>query len=474
MTRLGGTSGAVVFLITGPTMHFSREVAEPIRRMLAKLKGQGPAALLARGAGSSLSLIVTGTGLAFLIQVLLTRTMGPAEYGPYIYVLSWINVLAVIGRFGFDVALTRFVASYRAHEEWGKLKGIVVFSARFVFTLSIGIGLATLGVLSMFGDKLEPGLEPLFHLGLLSLPCITLLMLAQARLRALKRVALSQLPMQIIRPLIVAIGVGITLAWKHPPLTRGQAMLIHVGTSVLVLFIAEAFWRSSRPSALSRADAVFERREWLEVTAPMVLMAGTWLLMNQVDTLMVGALLGSVEAGLYSVASRIATLISFGLFAVNSIAAPMVSERYATNDRKGLQRVLTLAATGIALWTLPATAGIITLGSRLLLVFGREFQSAYPILVALSFGQLVNALAGSVGLVMNMTGHQKIALKVALVNMVLNITLNLLLIPRLGALGAAIATAITFSVWNAMLAVIVWRLLGVNTTLLPLRKKDGG
>jgi O-antigen/teichoic acid export membrane protein len=89
---------------------------------------------------------------------------------------------------------------------------------------------------------------------------------------------------------------------------------------------------------------------------------------------------------------------------------------------------------------------------------------ARPALLILAGGQLINALAGSVGLLMAMTGHQVESSIVLAVSAGLNVGLNYLLIPRYGLVGAALATGISTVVWNVTLAVRVRRLLGVRST----------
>ena len=100
----------------------------------------------------------------------------------------------------------------------------------------------------------------------------------------------------------------------------------------------------------------------------------------------------------------------------------------------------------------------------LLRLFGPGFDVARPALLILAGAQLVNALAGSVGILMSMTGHQNAVSVVLAFAAALNVGLNFALIPRYGLIGAAVATGLATVAWNVTLAVLVRRRLGIRST----------
>lgn len=104
----------------------------------------------------------------------------------------------------------------------------------------------------------------------------------------------------------------------------------------------------------------------------------------------------------------------------------------------------------------------------LLSLFGSEFTVGYSALVILTVGQLVNALAGSVGFIMTMTGHQREAAWVTFGSTVLNISLNAILIPRFGIEGAATATAFTTALMNIVMFGYVQKRLQLNPTVFTI------
>jgi O-antigen/teichoic acid export membrane protein len=110
-------------------------------------------------------------------------------------------------------------------------------------------------------------------------------------------------------------------------------------------------------------------------------------------------------------------------------------------------------------------------GKELLNLFGDDFVVAYPILVILIVGQLANAMTGPVALLLNMTGHQTDAARILGAGVILNVTLNALLIPAYGPTGAALAGTVTMVLLNTNMAIAVWhRLRIVSVALLAGRK----
>jgi O-antigen/teichoic acid export membrane protein len=137
---------------------------------------------------------------------------------------------------------------------------------------------------------------------------------------------------------------------------------------------------------------------------------------------------------------------------------------YAQGDMKKLQRLVTASARVILLINLLITVGFIIWGKSFLnLAFGSAFKTGYTPLMILLVGQLINSGAGSVGLLLNMSGHERETARGMTIAAIINVVLNLLLIPRLGINGSAVATSISLIIWNVLLWWAVRKKLGINS-----------
>ncbi len=431
-----------------------------------KLQGKGIGAVLARGAGGSFAVMVLGAAMAFGTSILLTRLLGVTQYGIYIYALTWINLLALVCQLGMNTSLLRFVAAYKANGEWGLLRGLHDRSIQYVLLASFIIGVTTAFVVWLLHDRIGADQAKTFWIALLLLPLIALTGLRRAGLRAFRRVVKAELPDSFFRPLLIAVLASgfIILSQKH--LQATQVMVFNLIGALTAFFIGTVWLTKAMPEQLRHNPPVYAGREWLRVSLPLFFMSGMSLILNKTDIIMVGVILDSEQAGIYAVASRVAGLVVFGLTAANAIAAPMISELYSTERYQELQRMITLAARGIGAFTLVVSISLVILGQYMLGLFGEDFVIGYLPLLILLGGQAINALAGSVGFLMTMTGHQKQAAKIFGTSAILNIVANAFLIPTLGLIGAAIATAVTTALWNFMMLAYVWRRLNINPTVL--------
>lgn len=435
-----------------------------------KLYSTGPRRILARGAVGSFGVKVAGAGLALLVQVTFTRLLGVEEYGRYIYVLFWMHAVALLGVAGFTTASVRYVADYAGKGQWGLLRGYMRYSRRVVSWASLGAALLLLGgaggVLGRTGDE---GLLRVFGLAALALPLLTWVQWQSAVLRGLKQIVKGLVPLEVLRAGLLLVGLLAGVLWMGVPARATTAMGLQVGGLALCGLVAYGWLRRGVPPPVRQARPEVQPRVWLQAALAMLLIDGFNVLLFQLDTLMVGTLVGTTEAGLYAVVSKVASLLAFLLVAVNTVLAPLASELYSRGERDELQRVVRLGASMVALAASIGAVGLLVWDREILGLFGEAFTEGTPVLWILVGGQLVNALAGPAILLLNMTNNQNVSARILGLSGVLNLILNGILIPWWGLTGAATATAITMFFWNVSGAVMVWRRLNLVSIALPPR-----
>lgn len=103
-------------------------------------------------------------------------------------------------------------------------------------------------------------------------------------------------------------------------------------------------------------------------------------------------------------------------------------------------------------------------------VYGSEFisQEAIFTFAVINLGQVVNFMTGPVTQLLNMTGRQLVTQRYAILTTITSIVLSVLLIPSMGMLGAAIATAIARTVLNLGCSLHIYFTMGINTIYNPL------
>lgn len=432
----------------------------------------GTAVALAGAAGRMFVVMAFGTVIAYGVNVLLARAMGAGRYGVYAYVLTWASILILFCSMGLGLSIVRFGAAYKAKQEWGLLRGLLRRSDQLALLASITVGSLTAMVVWALSPRLSAGLCRTFWIASALLVLQAFLQLRQATLRALGHVVLGNIIVLILRPALLAAIVGVVFV-ANPSLIDGPVAMAANVLAVGVCLIAGVLaLRRVVPGPVPQAVPGFRDCEWLAMALPVLLTSGTLLVQQRTDTVMIGAMIGTREAGIYSVVTRNATLMVFAITAVNAVLAPMISALYASGKREELQRLVTLAAWGVFAFCVPAGLVLVFGGEHILGFFGDAFRSGYRALVILAAAQLVNALSGSVGFLMTMTGHQKQAACIVGLSALLNVLLNAMLIPRFGIAGAAAATGATTVLWNVLMLVYVVGRLRINPTVFAVGRRD--
>jgi len=427
--------------------------------------GHGVGAILARGASGSFGVLLLGSVMTFTSNILLARIMDVTQYGIYIYILTWINLLSIACKLGIDTSLLRFVPAYNAKEEWGLFRGILERSIQYVLITSSIIGVSAFFIVLFLYSRIGYISAVTFWIALILLPLLSLTSLRNATLRALKHVVKASLPASFIRPLIIMLLSSAFYFYSQQQLNAIHVMVFNVSAALIAFTIGTYWLLKTLPNHLYKYSPIYTEKEWLKVSLPLLFMSGMYLVLNQTDIIVIGAFLDAKQVGIYAVATRIVGIVTLGFSAVNTIVAPMISELYSTDKTVQLQKMLTLAARGIFLFTLVASLSIAVFGENILSLFGKEYINGYSSLLILLIGQVISMLSGAVGFLMTMTGHQRQAARILSFGTVFNITLNLFLVPIFGIVGAAISTATTTALLNFLMLSFVWRRLNFNPTI---------
>jgi O-antigen/teichoic acid export membrane protein len=404
---------------------------------------------------------------------MLARFLGVEQFGVYVYAITWINILAIICLLGLQMSLVRFIAEYNIKQSWGLLRGILRKSNELVLASSFVVSLAGIFIVNAFKDQISHEMTVTFFVAFFVLPVMSFCLLREATLRALKYVVQSEVLQRVIWVLLLILGVIILRAWVGGGLLARHVMACHLGAMALTFVIGTALLRKFLPAEVSKNKPTYANKQWLKVSLPLLAISGTAIVLNRTDIVMLGFYRGADQAGIYSAATKVADLLVLALTAVNSILAPMIAELFHTGQKEKLQRIIKFSARIVFLFTMLIAAVLIVFGKFMLSIFGVEFIASYEPMLILLVGQIVNSLCGCVGLVMVMSNFQNQASVIFAISAILNIILNIILIPILGLKGAALSTVITMILWNVSMLIFVRIKLGINTTILPMPSFGG-
>lgn len=424
---------------------------------------------LIKGAAGSFVIQAGFAVLAFLNAIVLSRVLGAGGYGAFANAMAWVSLLVIPASFGFGILLVKEVAVYRSRKEWGHLRGLLRYADSLVSALSLFFAVVLVSVANLLlpGPEKEIMRRTLWMAAPL-LPFFALSQLREATLRGLEHVIRSRLPRMIFRPGLLLFGIiGIYLLWPGH-LSAPTAMGVNVIAAAFAL-TACAFWqRSLLPVEVKRARPSSEPALWLKAAVPMLIYVNVQIMLGQTDIVMLGALRGAQDVGIYAAATRLAYLLMYATVAAEVILAPVMARLYANGSNERLQRILKRVVRSVFFIMLPLGLALVFMGPWFLAIFGPGFVLAKHALAILAIGRLVDVAAGSGALLLAMTGHERTVAAVFLGAALANVVLNALMIPRFGIEGAAIASVISLVAAKFALSAYAPARTGLHVTVIGI------
>ena len=327
--------------------------------------------------------------------------------------LAWLAIAVMVACLGLDSSVVRFVAAYRARADWRRLRGLRAWSGWVPAIAACVIAGAAALLLNAAGPGLDASVVRTGWIACLVLPAAVVSRVSEARLGGLQRVALAHLPDAVFRPALMAGLAALAFALPGNPLTSSTAMGLHLVAMVVAAGLCLAFERRHRPPIPADAEARYEVREWMRAAVPLWGWGAIRLLSSRLDLVLLGALAGMADVGIYAVASRLAQLIAFGANAAQAAARPLLAERHGRGDRRGVQRAASVAAGWAALFAGAACCVLVPARTLLLGFFGPEFVRGATVLLILAAGQLVLACTAVVDSLLITTGRERSFARIA-------------------------------------------------------------
>ncbi|WP_374764432.1 lipopolysaccharide biosynthesis protein [Yunchengibacter salinarum] len=412
-----------------------------------------------------------------LSTILFSRLLGVTDYGRYAFAAGLIQFGLFFAQLAVPVLVVRNVAQWRLSGDWGLIRALMRFAV-LLAVVSVGLWATLLFTAHTLSTAFQDRITPLALA--LVLATIFIIVLGNGRaaaIRALGRPALGLVPTMGIRPVAV-VGLALVVVLLAPTLMDSpeEALMARFGGALAGLILAFVLMRRRLPRPLP-PRAPMQARDWSLALLPFALTAGANAVNLHADGVMVGFLSSPAETGFFRIGFQLSTFVLMVQEALNMVIQPSIAMLHRAGDLAGAQalirrqsRIVTLAAIGFFALYLAANRDLISL------LYGDAFLAAAPVLTVLAAGKLANALTGPCGLVLNMTGHERVTLAATALAALGNVALNAVLIPPLGAWGAALATLFAMVAVHGSMMIMVRRRTGLVTSwaLAPLVRRIPG
>ncbi|TDK34622.1 lipopolysaccharide biosynthesis protein [Rhizobium deserti] len=429
------------------------------RRLEAILTDPTETARAQRQALIAFVIRVLSAGIAFVSQIVLARIMGEFQYGIFAFVWVVVVLAGNLSCLGFHTSVIRFLHQHRARGDLATIRGLNL-AVRLVALLSSSmVGALGFLFLHLFGETIEPYYLVPVSLALFTMPMIALgdVLDGTARSNGWTVAALS--PTYLIRPALILTFMLVALWLRADPsaVTAMQAAL--AATYVATIFqLVRLTLRLRR--LYGTGPKRFEIGPWFRISLPLFLVDGIGFLLTNADVVVVGLFLPPDQVGIYYAAAKTIVLVQFVYFSVKAAAGPRFSAILAEEDMPALASFAGQTARWSFWPSLVLGLGVLAAGELLLSLFGTAFTSGYGIMAILFCGILAKATVGPGEVLLGMAGRQNLCVLLYAITLSASIALNLVLIPRFGLTGAAMATASAMMIEAILLHIAVRRTLG--------------
>ncbi len=383
----------------------------------------------------------------YIIHSGVGRILGPADYGRYGLVITLTTMIIVLIGNGIPTAMSKFLSEVFETEP-----AMVAIIKKKAFLLQASI-IGVITVIFFFSAPLiaqalgDPGLAHLFRISTLIIPSFAL-----ASFYFYYFTGIHEFNLQAILKTIRSLAKIIFILWLAWIFRLSGSIVGYILAPLFVFVIAytiDKFWISKKVASffkekqLSSSSKNFSAKKLLNYAWPFTLFLLFYQIMTSIDLYMVKAILqNDFLTGIYNGALTIGRIPYYIFYALTIVLLPNISKLTSQKNIHQTQRTI-LQSLRLMLFLLP-------LGIVLMIVFaqpivnifyGNAYKSVTQPMQILVIGISFLTVFYVLSFVFSGSGKVKLPMWIALTGMLLNIILNLILIPKYHLIGAAIATS---------------------------------
>lgn len=434
------------------------------------LKNKDVSYVLKGSAFTAVSMILI-QGLRMGGGVIIGRYYGPEVHGYLRALTVLVTSVIILANFGLKDAMLRLIPEYREKDNIRTSWNIYKKGVSFLFLFSLIAGIIVYWITPWFSEYFKvPEIKSILGLSAFFIFPLMLNEFNVFTLRALFKIKKANYVSLLVVAFRLLVLIIVTLWFynKFAPLYLyllimcGFAGLISTAMIVKHLYL---------PSRKFTATVKIANKELLFLSFPMLLTYASFLINDKADSLMILRLLGedgATQLGIYGVCLNLANLGRMGMQAMNVTIQPKLSQMYHSGRVHEIKNVTSKASKTFALLNIPVTL-VLTIGGALLLsIYGKAYMPGASALAVLAIGQMFNTFAGPTAQLLNVSGHHKEFMLIAFFGAMVNIILNIFMIPAYGIMGAATASAISMITWNFVATYYIYKKFGFFVGYIPI------
>jgi O-antigen/teichoic acid export membrane protein len=350
----------------------------------------------------------------------------------------------MVALLGADGLAVRVVGASVAQSDWRRFRGFLKWS---ISTVSLS---AAIAALIIAGAALFAGpYRSVLLLGAFAVPLLAGLYLIRGVNQGAAKIVAAQLPMDVTRWIIALSLIAILLLTRLNTSAVQILGIVLAAYAVSLVIAAIALRRHIRDlPKLLPSDGALDR--WLAASLPFLTVALLGVAATEMNTLLLGAISGPRDAGLYQPIARIAPLMPLAKEAIEMPLAPRIAAFWESGNRLELGRLIRRATIASTFATTLVVIAILLASPFIFAAFGHEFEAVRTYLYWVAAAHITNAVFGPSAVLLAMAGDMRRRIQAQAVTLAVQAVLTLTLVPLLGVKGAAIALSLQIVAWASV------------------------
>jgi O-antigen/teichoic acid export membrane protein len=391
----------------------------------------------------------------FGLQLFAVRYFSKPEFGAFGYALSIVFLCRAIAVFEMPLALARFIPTYLERRRVDAAVGSVIVGVAVV--LAVGMLLTILLVTGIEVFHLRPTVDSqalaLLVVLALVVPLDALDILLTALFATFGHAGVIFARQVLLGP-VARVALVVTVVFTDASITAFAIGYVITSAATLLVYggiFVRCLLRNSELRNRQADRFSYPTRSTLAFAAPMLLSTLVWLLLDSTDGILLGHFKGITEVAAFRAVLPLALLNQGVILAATALYSPALARLLERGEHEEVSKLYWRSTLWIAVATFPIFVATFSFAPTIAVsVIGRRYESSAPILAVLAAGYFFHSSLGFNGLTLRVLGRVRYSVCVDAAAAAANLAINLVLIPRWGALGAAIGTSATLVLHNLL------------------------
>ncbi len=406
--------------------------------------------------------------IGYFTRLVLTRTISVEQYGLFYSVLSLIMFLMMFSNLGYGNALVKYVSKFKTLNKLSLLKFTIKFTSTIRVVIVFILGL----LLFVFARTLETNFfkSAGSHILIYIFALIIIFMVFNQIISRIFNAIQNNLFMGLVDftqkvLFFVFVLLLFFLGFSRDALLPGYSYLWAVFLTFL-FFVFFALKQSGFFKIKSKGTKSLAK-QLTRFAMASFLIGISYMVIGYIDTLILTYFRSLTEVGIYNTVLPTVMVVSFFSLSIHHVLFPLVSELWEKDLKTQLKQGFVMVRKYSLFFVTPFVLAMLVFPKMILQVlFGSDYVPGYAAMMILAVGMVFMTLGIINQAVLSGVGKPKVVTKVLLFVVILNLILNIILIPFLGMVGAAAATTLSYFMIMLLTSIKIKSFVNVNHDIL--------